>query len=232
MVAAHHDEDVAAVDLACAMSGTPTPSSEQVALAAQVVHGVGGERLELHRQAGAGLRHRRARRSRRSAATPSATSVVAGVDGAVDDAQPVALGDRHDVGAEVVDQRDARLDEDLRAEVRVAAGRRAGGVEHGGGLAGDERLGGDPVEVQVVDDRDVAGSQPLGEVLGPGVDAGRAGDDAGFGQGGALAQGGSHRRSSSHGRELEQLCGVRPRGVGVLLTGEHPGQLAYALVLA
>ena len=74
------------------------------------------------------------------------------------------------------------------------------------------------------------GSQPLGQVLGARVDTGRTGDDAGFGHGGALAQGGSHRRSSSHGRELEQLCGVRPRGVGVLLTRQHAGELAYAVV--
>ena len=41
------------------------------------------------------------------------------------------------------------------------------------GPAGDERLGGDAVDVDVVDDRDVAGPQPLGEVLRPAVDAGR-----------------------------------------------------------
>ena len=36
------------------------------------------------------------------------------------------------LGADVVDQRDARVDEDLRAEVGVAAGDRRRGVDHGG----------------------------------------------------------------------------------------------------
>ena len=39
----------------------------------------------------------------------------------------------------------------------------------------DQRLGGGPVEVEVVDDRDVAGLQPAHQRAGPAVDAGGAG---------------------------------------------------------
>ena len=116
-------------------------------------------------------------------------------------------------------------DDDLRAEVRVAAGRRAGGVEHRGGLARDERLGRDAVDVEVVDDGDVPGAQPLGQRLGPGVDAGRAGGPGDVRQRGALAQDRSHRPSSSHGRGLQELSGMHARGLGVL-PGEHPRELA------
>src|SRR5690606_38975198 len=71
---------------------------------------------------------------------------------------------------EVVDERDARLDEDLRTHVRVAPRRRAGGVEHGGGSDRGERLGGDSVDVDVVDHRHLARLQTLRQRLGRGVD--------------------------------------------------------------
>ena len=66
-------------------------------------------------------------------------------------------------------------DQDLRAEVRVAPADARRRVDHRDRLTGDQRLGGDPVEVEVVDDRDVARAQPLGEVLGPRVEPGDAG---------------------------------------------------------
>ena len=59
--------------------------------------------------------------------------------------------------AEVVDEGDAGLDQRLRAEVRVPAGDRRLRVEDGGHADGDQRVRGHPVEVDVVDDRDVAG---------------------------------------------------------------------------
>jgi len=60
-----------------------------------------------------------------------------------------------------VDEVDARLDEQQRAHVRIGAARRAPAVQHGGDARGDEILGGDAVEVVVVDDRDLAGARRL-----------------------------------------------------------------------
>ena len=57
---------------------------------------------------------------------------------------------------DVVDQRDAGGDEDLRAEVGVSAGDARRRVDDRGGPAGDQRLGAHAVDVEVVDDRDVA----------------------------------------------------------------------------
>ena len=78
--------------------------------------------------------------------------------------------------ADVVEQRDAGVDEDLGTEVGIAAGDAGRGVDDGGDLAPDQRVGADPVDVDVVDDRDVAGLQPLGEVLGAAVQPDGAGD--------------------------------------------------------
>ena len=49
------------------------------------------------------------------------------------------------------------------------------GVDDRGDLAADEGVGADPVDVDVVDDGDVAGAQPLGEVLRATVQPGGAG---------------------------------------------------------
>src|SRR3712207_1137356 len=84
-------------------------------------------------------------------------------------------GGQH-VGTDVVQQRDPGLVDDLRPEVGVAAGDAAARVHDGSRPAGDERLTRDRVDVRVVDDRDVARLQALGEVLRPPVDARRAGD--------------------------------------------------------
>ena len=80
------------------------------------------------------------------------------------------------VAADVVEQRDAGADQDLGTEVGIAAGDAGRGVDDGGDLAADERVGADPVDVDVVDDGDVAGAQPLGEVLRAAVQPDGAGD--------------------------------------------------------
>ena len=123
MVPADDDEGVAALELGPDV-GDADAVEEQVPLAAEVLHRVGGEGLELHREAGPGLAHlgldevevERPCRWRR----PVVDEDVAAHDGH----ELTLLEVVHDVLADVVDQRDARLDEDLRAEVRVPAGDR------------------------------------------------------------------------------------------------------------
>jgi hypothetical protein len=77
----------------------------------------------------------------------------------------------HQERADPVEQRDARLDEDQRAEVRIAAADRRRRVDHGGHPRGHEPLGGHTVEVLVVDHGDVAGARTRDQVLRPPVDA-------------------------------------------------------------
>ena len=61
-----------------------------------------------------------------------------------------------------------------RAAVRVAAGDRRRALTTATTPGLDQAVGGDPVEVAVVDDRDLAGLEPLDQVLGAPVDPGRA----------------------------------------------------------
>jgi hypothetical protein len=77
------------------------------------------------------------------------------------------------LGADVVDQRDARLDQEQRAAVRVPAADALGHVDHRADAAADERVRPGQVEVFVVDDGDVSGAQPVGQVLGPAVQPSR-----------------------------------------------------------
>src|SRR5665647_847723 len=170
----------------------PDAVQQQLALPAQVVHRVSGEGLQLRSQAGPGVLHRRGHRGR-ILERALRDQPLAVVHGGVHHPDPSALLEGQHVRTEVVDQRDARLEQDPRAQVGVPARRRAGGVEHRGRPARGEGLGRHAVEVEVVDHRDVAGPQPLGQALGPGVNADGAGDPRFSGRGATLAQEQSHR---------------------------------------
>ena len=87
-----------------------------------------------------------------------------------------------------VDQHDAGLGQDLGAEVRVAAGDQRRGVDDRDDAGVDQRLGGAAVEVEVVEDGDVAGAQPRQQGRDPSVDPGGPGD---AGQGSGAAGGGT-----------------------------------------
>ena len=80
------------------------------------------------------------------------------------------------VRARRVDEADARAHELERAGVRKAAGARGRDVDDGPHAGVDELLGRDAVEIDVVDDREVAGPQPLDEILRPPAEPGGAGD--------------------------------------------------------
>jgi hypothetical protein len=107
--------------------------------------------------------------------------------------------------AELVDQRDTGLDEHLGAEVRVTTGDRRLGVEHGGDADGHQRVGGDPVDVDVVDHGDVAGPQPPDQPLGAPVKTDGAGDLTRFGLPGTAQQWKTHRELSWHAAATSRL---------------------------
>ena len=106
-----------------------------------------------------------------------AIAPVARVDAAV--VQPdlgAVLDLLEDVRPGLVDEGDAVGDEHLGAEVRVAARDRRRGVDDGGDAGFDERVGGDPVEVERVEDDDVAGADAAQQSVDVAVDAGGTGD--------------------------------------------------------
>src|SRR5205814_4433181 len=67
----------------------------------------------------------------------------------------------------------AALRQRQRAAVWVAAGRRVRDVHHTVDPTGDQVVGRYPVDVLVIDDRDVAGLEPLDEPLGALAEPGR-----------------------------------------------------------
>ena len=114
VVAADDDERVPAVERRCGCRARRRRRAAGRA-PAEVLHRVGGERLELDGEAGPGLLHRRRDASRRSCTSPLADHVVAAVERVLvagGACSPSATGAHH-VGPDVVEQRDAGGDEDL-----------------------------------------------------------------------------------------------------------------------
>ena len=72
-----------------------------------------------------------------------------------------------DLAAHVVDERDAAASQQQRPDVGIGARDGRSGVDDDLDAGRDERLGAHAVHVDVVDDRDVVGTEPLDEVLGP-----------------------------------------------------------------
>ena len=156
------------------MSGTPTPSSSSSRSLRRYSIVLAANASSWTDEPGARLGHGVAATVSSSSSVPVADDVAlaaahrAVVEHAARCRPVIAITSR----ADGVEQRDAGRDEDLGTEVGVAPGDARRGVDHGGEPAGDQRLGADPVEVDVVDDGDVAGPQALGEVLGAPVHAG------------------------------------------------------------
>jgi hypothetical protein len=169
------DHHVAAVDVHIDR-GDADAVDQQRALAADELDGVAGERLEMGDEAALGLVH-------------ELVDFVVGALGAKDQA-PVtgvhaAFMEPHacavldlleDLGTGFVDQRDAVGDQHLRAEVGVATGDRRGRVHDRRDVRLDERIGGDPVEVERVDDDDVTRANTLKQPIDVAVNPGRTGD--------------------------------------------------------
>jgi len=252
VVAAHHDQHVPALDLRADVRYAHAVK-QQGPLTPEVLHRVDGEGLQLRRQAGARLGHQ-LEDALGVVDLAGADDAGARVDGAVLDADDVALVESgEDLGSHMVDQWDPGSGDDLRAEVRVAAGDRLRHVDHRSDPAAHQRLSADPVDVDVVDDRDVTGLEPFGQILGALVEPDGP-HHAGFGGRFGLTHGRqSHRDSYCHATvtaqftrhapgvtleshrpfdrgQLEHLPGVRVRRLGVLDAGQHPGQLLHTRV--
>ena len=175
VVAADHDQDLATLEVGLDV-GNAHAVEQEVAFLAEVLHGVARERLELGGQPRTGLLHR-GRHGFRRLLDALGHDVAPAVERLGVQAYGVALAQPTEhVRAYVVDQGDAGVDQDLRPEVGVAPADARRDVHDCGDAAAHERLGADPVQVDVVDDGDVAGLEALGEVLGPPVDANGAAD--------------------------------------------------------
>ena len=131
----------------------------------------------------------------------------------------------HDRGAHVVDEDHAGPHESHRPAVRVPTADRRGGVDHGRHAGVDQAVGGDAVDVGVVDDGDVARLQALDEVLGALAHPG-ATDHLAVGRRAGAVGGAS--ASPLGGGAGEQLLGVVVAGVAVRQAREHPGDLAHS----
>src|SRR5262249_50715740 len=148
---------------------------QQPSLVAQVPHRVVGELLERLRDAPALLRQRRDELALAELAS-------GGKAGAVSEDTPAANGHElalaelvEEVDALDVDQLHASSNEQQRPRVRKASGLRRRAVDDHSRSRIDQLLGGDSVEVAMVDDGDVPRPQPPREVLRPAVESCRAG---------------------------------------------------------
>ena len=79
-------------------------------------------------------------------------------------------------GAGLVDQGDTVGHQHLGPQVGIAARDRRRCVDDGGDVGVDERVGGDPVQVQHVEDHDVAGADPPQQSVDVAVHPGGADD--------------------------------------------------------
>src|SRR5580693_7179269 len=152
---------------------------EQVALALEELERVDGERVELGGHAGVRVLDRPGHRGLGQEHALGDDLVVRVVEHVLVEADGGAVGDpgQH-LRADVVDDRDPRVEEEPWTQVRVPPGDRLRGVHHGGDPAGDQLVGGHAVQVGVVDDRDVTWLEPAHQDLGLEVDPGHA-DNAG-----------------------------------------------------
>ena len=108
---------------------------------------------------------------------PSDQPAVTGVHAAVVQPDPRAVLDLlEDLGPGLVDQRHAVGDQHLGSQVRVAARDRRRRVDDGGDVGVDQRVGGDPVEIERVEHDDVPGSDATQQPIDVAIDAGGAGD--------------------------------------------------------
>src|SRR5690606_24816562 len=148
------DDDVHAVEFDIDVGYADTVD-QQRRFTTQVFDRVAGKRLEMVDHARLRVDH--------PVGDVSLEQFLAERDAALADVEPIVV-DAHlhsvahlleDLGADVVEQGDARRDEHFGPEVRVAARDRRRRVDDRLYLGVDQLVGGDPVEVDLVEDDDV-----------------------------------------------------------------------------
>ena len=156
VVSAHHNEHLLAGKLGSDLRHAHA-IEEQVAVAAQILHGVGRERLELHSQAGACIGHRLLHALDRLL-LPRCDHPIACIQGSFVEPDNVAVANiREHARSDTIKQRYAVGDQNLRPEVGIATADTRCCIHDSGNAALDQRLRSQPVDIDMVDDRDVAG---------------------------------------------------------------------------
>ena len=166
----HHDH-VAATQFDIDV-GDADSVDQQRTLATDELNGVARERFQMGDQSALGFLHQLGDlfvgalgAEDQSTVTDVHTAVVEADFGPVFDLL-------EDVGAGLVDQGDAVGQQHLGAQVGIAARHRGRRVDDGGDLGVDERVGGDPVQIQHVEHRDVTGAYPAQQPVDVAVDPG------------------------------------------------------------
>ena len=160
VVVAGRDDEHLAVGQVHLHVGNPDAVEEHPALPPHELDGVGRERLQLVGQPRLGLDERVGHRVR-GLRDAVGEHLLPGVEHPLVHTHPDAVLDRvQHLGTDRVDQRDPGVDEDLRPQVGEASGDRGGGVDDRHDLRGDQRVGGRPVEIDLIEHRDVARPQP------------------------------------------------------------------------
>ena len=132
------------------------------------------EGLQLGAEPGPGRLHRQRHRGD-GQQLAAADQLLAPVERVAVEPQAVAVvQDPDDLGADPVQHRDAGLDEQLGAEVGVAAADARGGVDDSRDAGVDEQPGAAAVQVEVLEHGDVTGAGPAGQRGRPSLDPGRA----------------------------------------------------------
>ena len=174
LVGDHDDVTAAQFDVDV---GNADPVDQQRALASDELNGVAGERFQVGDQPTLGFLHQLGDLFV-GALGAADQSAVPGVHATVVEAHFRAVFDLlENVGAGLVDQGDTVGQQHFGPQVRVAARHRRGCIDDGGDLGVDERIGRDPVQVQDVEDGDIAGAHPPQQPVDVTVDPGGA-DDA------------------------------------------------------
>ena len=169
----HYDMPMGQVDVDV---GNADAVDQQWALAPDELDGVAREGFQVGDQAPLGFLHQFVDISV-GAFGAQGQAAVTGIQPAFVDPDSGAVFDLlEDVVAGLVDQGDAVGDQDLGAEVGVAAGDRGRGVDHGSHVRLDEGVGGDAIEVLRVHHGDVTGAEAAQQFVDVAVNAGGARD--------------------------------------------------------
>ena len=198
VVAGGHDEHLAVGQIHLHVRN-PDPVEEHPPLTPHELDRVGRERLQLVSQPRLGLDERIGHRIRGLRDTLG-EHLLPRVEHPLVHTHPDAVLDRvQHLGTDRVDQRDPRVDEDLRPQVGETPGDRRGRVDDRHHGRGDQRVRGRPIEIDLIEHRDVARPQPPQQRAGVPVDPRDTTDPRQLGPGAMQQPGEPHARTMTSG---------------------------------